>query len=91
MSPPLNSEDLRRLNTWAGAIAPVLRPDAPIAHTAEGLRVGRKGSLSIASDCRWFDHESGKGGRYYRRLVELPKSLHEQVTQVVPREWKARR
>jgi hypothetical protein len=36
--------ELVRLNTWAGAIAQALRPDAPIALTAEGLRIGRKGS-----------------------------------------------
>lgn len=57
------SEDRRRLNTWAGVIAQALRPDAPIALTPEGLRVGRKGSLAITAADGWFDHECGNGGR----------------------------
>ena len=44
----LDKESLRRLDTWSGQIARAIRPDAPVATTADGLRLGRKGSLSVA-------------------------------------------
>ena len=58
----LDADDLRRLDTWAGAIAQHLRPEAPVAYTPEGLRLGRKGSLAITAADGWYDHEAGKAG-----------------------------
>lgn len=55
-------EDLRRLNTWMGSIAQHLRAEAPAAFTPGGLRLGRKGGLSINADGRWYDHEANAGG-----------------------------
>jgi hypothetical protein len=69
MSRLLDGEALRRLNTWIAAIAQVLRPDAPVAHTTDGLRLGRKGSLSITTD-GWYDHEAHRGGRDALTLIQ---------------------
>jgi hypothetical protein len=69
MATGFDPKDLRRLDTWAGAIAQHLRPEAPIAHTPAGLRLGRRGSLSIKASEGWFDHESGKGGKCALSLV----------------------
>lgn len=69
MSGALDAESLRRLNTWTGAIAQILRPEAPLTRTAEGIRLGRKGSLSITAADGWFDHEAGKGGRDALSLI----------------------
>ena len=75
MSDRLDAESLRRLNTWTWAIAQALRPDAPFARTAEGIRLGRKGSLSITADARWFDHEVGTGGRDALSFDPSPASM----------------
>src|SRR5512147_528049 len=58
----ISPEEIRRLNSWAGGIAQSLRPEAPVARTPDGLRIGRKGSLSITADATWYDHETGKDG-----------------------------
>ena len=67
----VSPEEIRRLNSWAGVIAQSLRPDSPFARTAEGIRLGRKGSLSITADARWFDHEVGTGGHDALSLIRL--------------------
>lgn len=69
MADRLDTEELRRLNTWASAIAQHLRPDAPVAYTAEALRLGRKGSLAITADGKWHDYEAGRGGRDTLSLI----------------------
>ena len=46
----ISPEEISRLRPRAGVIAQSLRPEAPVARTADGLRIGRKGSLSITVD-----------------------------------------
>jgi hypothetical protein len=41
----LDPEEAERLDSWLPAIAQELRP-GPVAPTAEGIRIGRKGSLA---------------------------------------------
>jgi hypothetical protein len=65
----LDKESLRRLDTWIGVIARALRPDAPVASTTDGLRLGRKGSLSISAD-GWYDFEASVGGRDALILIQ---------------------
>lgn len=54
-----------------------MRPEAPVAFTPEGLRLGRRGSLAIKSDGQWFDHEASKGGP---DALSLIKHLRECTT-----------
>jgi hypothetical protein len=70
----LDAEDLRRLWTWVAAIVQHLRPNAPMAEMPDGLRFGAKGSLAIALNGEWFDHEAGEGGR---NAVSLIRHLQE--------------
>jgi hypothetical protein len=65
----LDKESLRRLDTWIGVIAGALGPDAPVASTTDGLRLGRKGSLSISAD-GWYDFEASVGGRDALILIQ---------------------
>ena len=58
----ISPDEIRRLDSWTGVIAQSLRPEAPVARTADGLRIGRKGSLSITAGATWYDHQANKGG-----------------------------
>src|SRR5512132_1443018 len=69
MTNGLSPEELERIGSWAGAIAQELRPEAPVASTPEGLRLGRKGSLAISTTEGWYDHEAGTGGRDVLSLI----------------------
>lgn len=69
MTNALSPDELERISSWAGAIAQELRPEAPVASTPEGLRLGRKGSLAISTTEGWYDHEAGTGGRDVLSLI----------------------
>jgi hypothetical protein len=83
----LDDEDLRRLNTWTGGIAHHLLPEAPVAFTQEGLRVGRKGSLKIAADGHWHDFEAGKGGPDTLSLIRHIKDCSAAEAVAWARTW----
>ena len=87
MSDRLDAESLRRLKTWIAAIAQTLRSDSPFARTAEGIRLGRKGSLSITADARWFDHEVGTGGRDALCLIRHLKACSREAAVFWARGW----
>lgn len=87
MADKLHREELRRLHTWAAAIAQHLRPEAPVAYTAEGLRIGRKGALAIKVDSSWFDHQAGKGGRDAITLIRHLKNCNISEAATWAREW----
>ena len=86
----LDKESLRRLDTWIGQIARALRPDAPVAATADGLRLGRKGSLSVAHEGRWFDHEAHKGGRDALSLIRHLRGRSAEDTTYFALDWLGR-
>jgi putative DNA primase/helicase len=83
----LDKESLRRLDTWIGQIARALRPDAPVASTADGLRLGRKGSLSITATDGWYDHEAGKGGRDALSLIRHLRACSHDAAFFWARGW----
>jgi hypothetical protein len=83
----LDKESLRRLDTWISLIARGLRPDAPVASTADGLRLGRKGSLSITAADGWYDHEAGKGGRDALSLIRHLRGCSAEAAVLWAREW----
>ena len=83
----LDKESLRRLDTWTGQIAQVLRPDAPVACTTDGLRIGRKGSLSITADARWYDHETGEGGHDALSLIRHLRGCSAEAAVSWARGW----
>jgi hypothetical protein len=78
----LDKESLR-----IGQIARALRPDAPVASTADGLRLGRKGSLSITATDGWFDHEAKKGGRDALSLIRHLRGCSAEATAAWARGW----
>lgn len=65
----LEPEDVERLDSWIAVIAQELRP-GPVMPTAEGRRLGRKGSLAVATTALWHDHQAGKGGRGALSLIQ---------------------
>jgi hypothetical protein len=83
----LDKESLRRLDTWIGLIARALRPDAPVASTADGLRIGRNGSLSITAVDGWYDHEAGKGGRDALSLIRHLRGCSAEAAIFWARGW----
>ena len=83
----ISPEEIRRLNSWAGVIAQSLRPEAPVARTADGLRIGRKGSLSITADATWYDHETGKGGHDALSLIRHLRGCSSEAAIFWARGW----
>ena len=83
----LDKELLRRLDTWVGQIAQALRPDAAVASTADGLRLGRKGSLSITATDGWYDHEAHKGGRDALSLIRHLRGCSAEAAVSWARGW----
>jgi hypothetical protein len=83
----LDKQSLRRLDTWIGQIARALRPDAPVASTADGLRLGRKGSLSITATDSWYDHEAHKGGRDALSLIRHLRGCSAEAALLWARGW----
>jgi putative DNA primase/helicase len=82
----LDKESLRRLDTWIGLIARALRPDAPVASTADGLRLGHKGSLSISAD-GWYDFEASVGGRDALSLIRHLRGCSAEAAAAWARGW----
>ncbi len=87
MTDKLDTEELPRLNTWAAAIAQHVRPEAPVAYTAEGLRIGRKGSLAINADGKWHNHEAGQGGSETLSLIRHIKDCSAAEAVAWARTW----
>ena len=85
----LDKESLRRLDTWIGLIARALRPDAPVASTADGLRLGRKGSLSISAD-GWYDFEAPVGGRDALTLIQYLRGRSAEDATYFALDWLGR-
>jgi hypothetical protein len=65
----LEYEDVARLDSWIATIAQELRP-GPVMPTAEGQRLGRKGSLALTTTALWHDHQAGKGGHGALSLIQ---------------------
>lgn len=60
----LSDEDIKRVATFMPDIAHELLPPGTPVHAGGGeTRFGRKGSLVIRADGRWYNHEAGTGGR----------------------------
>ena len=64
----LEPEEVARLDTWIATIAQELRP-GPVTPTSEGCRLGRRGSLAVATTALWHDHQAGKGDRGALSLI----------------------
>ena len=83
----ISPDEIRRLDSWTGVIAQSLRPEAPVARTADGLRIGRKGSLSITTDATWYDHETGKGGHDALSLIRHLRGCSSEAAIFWARGW----
>jgi hypothetical protein len=66
----LSDEDAKRAASFMLDIAVELLPPGTLMRAGNGeTRFGRKGSLAIAADARWYDHEAGNGGRSAVSLI----------------------
>lgn len=79
----LSDEDTKRAATFMLDIASALLPPGTPARAGNGeTRFGRKGSLTIKADGRWYDHEAGVGGGVVlliRHLLKPNCELREAV------------
>jgi hypothetical protein len=65
----LGEAEYRRLTSWEVHIAIDLSPGARIRRTDDGVRLGRKGSLSVKLDGRWHAFDGDEHGYGPRSLI----------------------